>query len=93
MLGQAALGLPALAACVLAAASYPAKPADLTTPVQQRLAVNGQNGGLHTSYPHKHTLRHTHIRTPQAHSRTHMRTHIHAHIHIHIHPASTYSLT
>lgn len=33
--------LPALAACVIAGASYPPKPADLTTPVQQRLAFNG----------------------------------------------------
>ena len=39
-----AKGLPLLATCVLAAASYPPKPVDLTTPVQQRLAVKGQNG-------------------------------------------------
>lgn len=38
-------GLPFLAACVLAGgASYPPKPADLSTPVQQRLAINGPNG-------------------------------------------------
>ncbi|KAI0181885.1 Metallo-dependent phosphatase [Hypoxylon sp. FL1284] len=32
---------PALVSCVLAAASYPAIPTDLTTPVQQRIAING----------------------------------------------------
>ncbi len=37
-------GLPVLAACVFAAASYPAKPVDLTTPVQQRIAIKGPNG-------------------------------------------------
>ncbi|KAI2620166.1 putative acid phosphatase [Hypomontagnella submonticulosa] len=36
-------GLPVLASCVLAAASYPAIPSDKTTPVQQRLAINGPN--------------------------------------------------
>ncbi|KAH8814817.1 Metallo-dependent phosphatase-like protein [Xylogone sp. PMI_703] len=36
-------GLPILATCVLAAASYPPIPKDLTTPVQQRIAVNGPN--------------------------------------------------
>ncbi|KAI2617362.1 putative acid phosphatase [Hypoxylon sp. NC1633] len=36
-------GLPALAGCVLAAASYPAMPTDRTTPVQQRLAISGPN--------------------------------------------------
>ena len=36
--------LPLLAAVVLAGASYPAIPADLTTPVQQRIAINGANG-------------------------------------------------
>jgi hypothetical protein len=35
--------LPVLAAGAFAAASYPPIPADLTTPVQQRLAVNGPN--------------------------------------------------
>lgn len=35
--------LPVLAAGAFAAASYPAIPADLTTPVQQRIAVNGPN--------------------------------------------------
>ena len=35
--------LPVLAACVMAGASYPTKPADLTTPVQQRIAINGPN--------------------------------------------------
>ncbi|KAJ9134360.1 Purple acid phosphatase [Pleurostoma richardsiae] len=35
--------LPLLAAGVLAGASYPSKPADLTTPVQQRIAINGPN--------------------------------------------------
>lgn len=36
--------LPVLAGVVLASASYPAIPTDLTTPVQQRIAVNGANG-------------------------------------------------
>ncbi|KAI4858746.1 putative acid phosphatase [Hypoxylon rubiginosum] len=36
-------GLPVLAGCVFAAASYPTIPTDLTTPVQQRLAINGPN--------------------------------------------------
>jgi hypothetical protein len=35
---------PVLAACVSASASYPTKPTDLTTPVQQRIAINGANG-------------------------------------------------
>ncbi|KAL1597681.1 hypothetical protein SLS60_008167 [Paraconiothyrium brasiliense] len=35
--------LPLFAACALASASYPAIPADKTTPVQQRLAVKGPN--------------------------------------------------
>ncbi|GAD97726.1 hypothetical protein NECHADRAFT_87328 [Paecilomyces variotii No. 5] len=35
--------LPLLAACVRAGASYPAIPSDLSTPVQQRIAVNGPN--------------------------------------------------
>ncbi|KAI5924945.1 Metallo-dependent phosphatase-like protein [Camillea tinctor] len=35
--------LTVLAAGAIAAASYPAKPADLTTPVQQRIAINGPN--------------------------------------------------
>ncbi|KAI0884784.1 putative acid phosphatase [Annulohypoxylon maeteangense] len=35
--------LPILAASVFAAVSYPAIPTDLTTPVQQRLAVSGPN--------------------------------------------------
>ncbi|OTB05340.1 hypothetical protein M426DRAFT_319888 [Hypoxylon sp. CI-4A] len=35
--------LPVLAASVFAAASYPAIPTDLTTPVQQRLAISGPN--------------------------------------------------
>ncbi|KAK3390054.1 Metallo-dependent phosphatase-like protein [Podospora didyma] len=34
-------GLPLLAAGAIAAATYPAIPADLSTPVQQRLALNG----------------------------------------------------
>ncbi|KAK8103328.1 Metallo-dependent phosphatase [Apiospora kogelbergensis] len=38
-----AKGLPLLASYVLAAASLPDKPADLTTPVQQRIAINGPN--------------------------------------------------
>lgn len=36
--------LPLFAACAWAAASYPAIPQDRTTPVQQRLAVQGPNG-------------------------------------------------
>ncbi|KAK3684061.1 Metallo-dependent phosphatase-like protein [Podospora appendiculata] len=36
-----AKGLPLFAACVLGSAKYPPIPADLTTPVQQRLAING----------------------------------------------------
>jgi hypothetical protein len=39
-----AKGLPVLAAFVMASASYPPIPADLTTPVQQRIAINGPNG-------------------------------------------------
>ncbi|KAK9423435.1 putative Acid phosphatase [Seiridium unicorne] len=35
--------LPLLIAFASAAASYPPKPSDLTTPVQQRLAINGPN--------------------------------------------------
>lgn len=38
-----AKALPVLAAGAFAAASYPPIPADLTTPVQQRIAVNGPN--------------------------------------------------
>ncbi|KAL7624429.1 hypothetical protein AAE478_005993 [Parahypoxylon ruwenzoriense] len=36
-------GLPVLAAGVFAAASFPVIPTDLTTPSQQRLAINGPN--------------------------------------------------
>lgn len=43
-------GLPLLAACVMAA-NYPTKPADLTTPVQQRIAINGPNGEFQYDYP------------------------------------------
>jgi hypothetical protein len=39
-----AKSLPAFAACALAAASYPAVPTDKTTPVQQRIAINGPSG-------------------------------------------------
>lgn len=42
--------LPLFAACVRSAASYPPIPSDKTTPVQQRLAVNGPNG-TSTSVP------------------------------------------
>lgn len=35
--------LPVLVACALAV-NYPTIPADLTTPVQQRLAINAPNG-------------------------------------------------
>lgn len=41
------MALPVLAAGVMAGASFPAIPADLTTPVQQRIAINGPNGELH----------------------------------------------
>jgi len=37
-------GLPLLATYAMAGASYPAIPADKTTPVQQRIAINGANG-------------------------------------------------
>lgn len=44
-------GLPLLAACVAGlGASYPSKPADLTTPVQQRIAINGPNGECEYSH-------------------------------------------
>lgn len=36
--------LPLLAASALASVNYPPIPKDLTTPVQQRLAVYGPNG-------------------------------------------------
>ncbi|KAI1104420.1 putative acid phosphatase [Jackrogersella minutella] len=36
-------GLPVLAAYAIATASYPTIPTDLTTPYQQRLAINGPN--------------------------------------------------
>jgi hypothetical protein len=36
--------LPVLTACVMASVSYPPIPADLTTPVQQRIAISGPNG-------------------------------------------------
>lgn len=36
--------LPLVASCVMAAASYPSIPVDLSTPVQQRIAINGPNG-------------------------------------------------
>ncbi|KAF4631720.1 hypothetical protein G7Y89_g6407 [Cudoniella acicularis] len=45
-------GLPVLAACVLAGASYPAIPTDLTTPVQQRIAINGPNVSTNSSVEH-----------------------------------------
>jgi hypothetical protein len=32
--------------CIMASASHPPKPADLTTPVQQRIVINGPNGEL-----------------------------------------------
>jgi acid phosphatase len=44
-------GLPLLAACVMAV-NYPTIPADLTTPVQQRIAINGPNGEFKYYYPH-----------------------------------------
>ena len=43
LLAVAVKVLPLLACGVSAKASYPSKPADLTTPVQQRIAVNGPN--------------------------------------------------
>lgn len=39
--------LSLFSATALAAASYPAKPAELTTPVQQRISVNGPNSRFH----------------------------------------------
>lgn len=36
-------GLPLLAVMVTASADYPTIPSDLTTPVQQRLAISGMN--------------------------------------------------
>ena len=47
-----AKGIPLLAAGVIAAATYPAIPVDLTTPVQQRIAVNGPNGELNFQFVH-----------------------------------------
>ncbi|KAK8129039.1 Metallo-dependent phosphatase [Apiospora sp. TS-2023a] len=38
-----AKGLPLLATCVLGLATLPAKPLDLTTPFQQRIAIKGKN--------------------------------------------------
>ncbi|KAI0131201.1 Metallo-dependent phosphatase [Daldinia grandis] len=35
--------LPLFVSCVIATASFPSKPSDLTTPFQQRLAINGPN--------------------------------------------------
>jgi hypothetical protein len=32
--------------CIMASASHPPKPADLTTPVQHRIVINGPNGEL-----------------------------------------------
>jgi hypothetical protein len=49
-------GLPFLAACVKAGASYPPKPADLTTPVQQRIAINGPNGEFASLSPRQNML-------------------------------------
>ncbi|OAA66654.1 metallo-phosphoesterase [Niveomyces insectorum RCEF 264] len=43
ILSPATWAVPLLAACMADAANYPAIPADLTTPVQQRLAINGRN--------------------------------------------------
>lgn len=40
---QSLLGLAALAASASAAATYPPKPVDLSTPVQQRIAIDGPN--------------------------------------------------
>jgi hypothetical protein len=42
--------VPLFVAYAAAAASYPAKPKDLTTPVQQRIAVNGANCSCHNYY-------------------------------------------
>ncbi|KAH8900678.1 Metallo-dependent phosphatase [Thozetella sp. PMI_491] len=43
ILYTAAKVMPLLAACAKAAASYPPKPSDLTTPLQQRLAIHAAN--------------------------------------------------
>jgi hypothetical protein len=42
--------VPLFVAYAAAAASYPPKPQDLTTPVQQRIAVNGANCMCHSYY-------------------------------------------
>ena len=43
-------GLQLLAVCAAGAAVYPAVPADLTTPVQQRLAINGPDSAMPPSW-------------------------------------------
>jgi hypothetical protein len=43
-------GLSLLAAYAAAGATYPPIPADLSTPVQQRLAINGPNSKNLPSY-------------------------------------------
>ena len=56
-LSSAAWGLSALAACARAA-NFPAIPSDKTTPVQQRIAVNGANckyGRCNTGYQSSNT--------------------------------------
>lgn len=44
-------GLQLLAVCVAGAAVYPAIPTDLTTPVQQRLAINGPDSTIQPNQP------------------------------------------
>lgn len=42
-------GFQLLAVCVAGAAVYPVMPIDLTTPVQQRLAINGPDSTMQLS--------------------------------------------
>ncbi|OAA79053.1 hypothetical protein LEL_02539 [Akanthomyces lecanii RCEF 1005] len=45
---QSLVACMAFAAGAFAAATYPPKPADLATPVQQRIAIDGPNSELHS---------------------------------------------
>lgn len=51
--------LPVLAVGAFAAASYPPIPVDLTTPVQQRIAVNGPNSMFIQPEPCKNASKYT----------------------------------
>lgn len=48
---QSLLAWMALAASAFAAATYPPKPADLATPVQQRIAIDSPNSELRSQKP------------------------------------------